>query len=227
MKAKTVLITGCTRGLGRAMTAEFLNLGWIVAGCGRNAAAVSEISKSCGVPHFFAACDVTDAAAVAAFASDVVGRNGPPDLVLNNAALINANAPLWEVPPDEFQRVIAANITGTFHILRAFLPAMIAAGRGVVVNFSSGWGRSTSPEVAPYCATKWAIEGLTQSLAQELPRGLAAVALNPGIIDTEMLRSCFGSGAGAHPSPEKWARTAVPFLASLGPKHNGQALTAP
>jgi len=227
MKAKTVLITGCTRGLGRAMTAEFARLGWVVAGCGRNAGAVSDLGQSCGAPHFFAPCDVTDHAAVTAFAENVLTKLGPPDLLLNNAALINANAPLWEVPPDEFERVIAANVTGTFHILRAFLPAMIAAGRGVAVNFSSGWGRSTSPEVAPYCATKWAIEGLTQSLAQELPRGLAAVALNPGIIDTEMLRSCFGPGASSCPSPEQWARTAVPFLAALGPGDNGQALTAP
>jgi len=227
MNPKTVLITGCTRGLGHAMTAEFIRLGWTVAGCGRNAAAVQEMAKQHSAPHFFAACDITDYAAVTAFAENVLTKLGPPDLLLNNAALINASAPLWQVPPDEFQRVITANITGTFHIIRAFLPAMIAAGRGVVVNFSSGWGRSTSPEVAPYCATKWAIEGLTQSLAQELPRGLAAVALNPGIIDTEMLRSCFGSGAGAYPSAEKWARTAVPFLAALGPRDNGQALNAP
>jgi len=227
MKTKTVLITGCTRGLGRAMTTEFIRAGWQVAGCGRSATAVADLAKAHGTPHFFAPCDITDHAGVERFAKAALESPGPPDLLLNNAALINANAPLWQVPPGEFQRVITANITGTFHIIRAFLPAMIAAGRGVVVNFSSGWGRSTSPEVAPYCATKWAIEGLTQSLAQELPRGMAAIALNPGIIDTEMLRSCFGPGAAAHPSPEKWARTAVPFLASLGPRENGQALTAP
>jgi NAD(P)-dependent dehydrogenase (short-subunit alcohol dehydrogenase family) len=62
----------------------------------------------------------------------------------------------------------------------------------VIVNLSSGWGRSVSPEVAPYCATKWAIEGLTQAFAKELPEGLAAVALNPGVIDTDMLRLAFG-----------------------------------
>ena len=104
---------------------------------------------------------------------------------------------------------------------------MITTGRGVIVNFSSGWGRGTSPEVAPYCATKWAIEGLTQALAQELPRGMAAVALNPGVIDTAMLRSCFGAGASACQKPAAWARKAVPFLIGLGPGNNGQALTAP
>jgi NAD(P)-dependent dehydrogenase (short-subunit alcohol dehydrogenase family) len=225
MNPKTVLITGCTRGLGRAMTDEFIRLGWRVAGCGRSASAIAALADLHGAPHFFAGCDVTGFDAVSFFASEVLNKLGPPDLLLNNAALINANAPLWQVPPDEFQRVMTANITGTFHVIRAFLPAMIAVGRGVVVNFSSGWGRSTSPEVAPYCATKWAIEGLTQSLAQELPRGLAAVALNPGVIDTAMLRSCFGGSADGYPSPEQWARTAVPFLTTLGPRDNGQALT--
>jgi NAD(P)-dependent dehydrogenase (short-subunit alcohol dehydrogenase family) len=95
----------------------------------------------------------------------------------------------------------------------------------VIVNFSSGWGRSTGAEVAPYCATKWAIEGLTQALAQELPAGMAAIPLNPGIINTDMLQSCFGSSAAVYPTAREWAKRAVPFLLGLGPKHNGQSLT--
>jgi NAD(P)-dependent dehydrogenase (short-subunit alcohol dehydrogenase family) len=113
------------------------------------------------------------------------------------------------------------------NVIFSFMSSMIQHGKGVVVNFSSGWGRSTSPEVAPYCATKWGIEGLTAALAQELPAGLAAVALNPGIIDTRMLRSCFGAGAASYPTPEEWAKAAVPYLASLGTRHNGKALTVP
>ena len=123
--------------------------------------------------------------------------------------------------------MIDVNIKGTVSVIRYFLPCMIATGKGVVVNFSSGWGRSTDAEVAPYCATKWAIEGLTQALAQELPAGMAAVALNPGIINTEMLQSCFGDSAASYPTPEQWAKTAVPFLLKLGPKDNGKQLTAP
>jgi len=119
------------------------------------------------------------------------------------------------------------NVSGVFHVIRAFVPGMINKKSGVIVNLSSGWGRSTSPDVAPYCASKWAIEGLTQSLSHDLPKGLAAVALNPGIIDTEMLRSTFGSGAGHYPSPEKWSRNAAPFLMGLTSRHNGQALTVP
>ena len=122
---------------------------------------------------------------------------------------------------------MAVNISGTANVIRHFLPAMAAHSSGVIVNFSSGWGRSTSPEVAPYCCTKWAIEGLSQALAEELPSGMAAVPLNPGIIDTEMLRSVSAPIAHAYPDPVSWAERAVPFLLSLGPQHNGQPLTVP
>jgi NAD(P)-dependent dehydrogenase (short-subunit alcohol dehydrogenase family) len=104
---------------------------------------------------------------------------------------------------------------------------MMARGSGVIVNFSSGWGRSTSPEVAPYCATKFAIEGLSQAISQETGGRIAVVSLNPGIIDTDMLRSCWNDEAGAYPGPEQWAKRAVPFLMKLGGKDNGRALTAP
>ncbi|MEZ5323744.1 MAG: SDR family oxidoreductase [Verrucomicrobiales bacterium] len=225
--SKVVCITGCTRGLGRAMAERFAADGWTVAGCGRTEEAIGQMRAAMPEPHVFATCDVSDLESVANFGAEVRATVGTPDLLLNNAAIINANAPLWEVTEDEFARVIDINIKGVHAVIRQFLPSMLQRGSGVIVNFSSGWGRSTSPEVAPYCATKWAIEGLTQALSQELPRGLAAVALNPGIIDTEMLRSCFGSGAGAYSSAVDWARTAVPFLQKLSAKDNGAALTAP
>jgi hypothetical protein len=99
------------------------------------------------------------------------------------------------------------------------------AGKGVIVNMSSGWGRSVAPDVAPYCASKWAIEGLTKALAQELPDGMAAVPLNPGVIDTDMLRTCFQDGASSYPKADAWARTAGPFILGLGPKDNGRSLS--
>jgi NAD(P)-dependent dehydrogenase (short-subunit alcohol dehydrogenase family) len=129
------------------------------------------------------------------------------------------------VPAAEFNRVIEVNIKGVANVLRHFAPAMVARQTGIIVNLSSGWGRSTSPEVAPYCASKFAIEGLTKALAQELPSGLAAVPLNPGVIDTDMLRSCWADGAAAYPKAEAWAKTAAPFILKLGPRDNGQSLT--
>ncbi len=224
---KHVVITGASRGLGRAMAIDFAAAGWSVSGCGTDLAALQSLADELGPHHHLQACDVTDPAAVEEFATTVTKRFGAPDLLLNNAATINPNKPLWEVTADEFGRVIDVNLKGVHLIIRSFVPGMIARGTGVVVNFSSGWGRRTSPEVAPYCATKWGIEGLTAALAQELPIGLAAVALNPGIIDTRMLRSCFGEEAGSYPTPEEWAKVAVPFLTSLSARHNGMALTVP
>ncbi len=122
---------------------------------------------------------------------------------------------------------ISVNIVGTANVIRHFVPAMVERKRGVIVNFSSGWGRCTAPEVAPYCATKYAIEGLTLALAQELPRGMAAVPLNPGIINTEMLQQCWADGASAYPTAERWSRIAAPFLLSLGVKDNGKSLSVP
>jgi NAD(P)-dependent dehydrogenase (short-subunit alcohol dehydrogenase family) len=224
---KVVLITGCSRGLGRAMVAEFQKAGWTVAGCARTADAIQQLQTRFPKPHFFTVCDVANDTEVEAFCREAVIRAGVPDLVLNNAAVVNRNAPIWEVGAEEFSRVVNINIKGSAHVMRHLLPAMMRRSEGVIVNFSSGWGRSTSPGVAPYCATKWAIEGLSQAVAQETEGKVAVIALNPGIIDTEMLRSCFGGEASSYPSAEQWARTAVPFLIGLGAKHNGRAMTAP
>jgi NAD(P)-dependent dehydrogenase (short-subunit alcohol dehydrogenase family) len=199
--------------------------GWVVGGCGRVSGRVEGLAGELGEPHRVLCCDVADAAAVERFGAEVMAAHGPPDLLVNNAAVINGNARMWEVGVEEFSRLIDVNVKGIHHVCRAFVPAMIRAGRGVIVNVSSGWGRSTSPEVAPYCASKWAVEGLTRALAQELPPGLAAIPLNPGIIDTEMLRSCWGAEAGSFPDPEEWAAVAVPFLEQLGPRENGRPLT--
>lgn len=222
---KLIVITGVSRGLGRALVAELAGCGHVVLGCARDAKSTAELAQRFREPHDFTALDVVDDRAVKAWATRLLEARGAPDLLINNAAVINRNAPLWEVSAAEFDRVVDVNIKGVVNVIRHFAPAMIARGSGVIVNLSSGWGRSTDAEVAPYCATKWAIEGLTQALAQELPSGMAAVPLNPGVINTDMLRSCFGGAASSYPAPEAWARTAAPFLLGLGPQHNGQSLS--
>jgi NAD(P)-dependent dehydrogenase (short-subunit alcohol dehydrogenase family) len=222
---RTIVITGASRGLGRALALKLAELGHVVAGCGCSAEALAELRRATG--GHFQVVDVASDRQVGHWAEKLVGQIGAPDLLLNNAALINRNAPLWQVPADEFADLIDVNVKGTANVLRHFLPAMVARKHGVIVNFSSGWGRATDAEVAPYCASKWAIEGMTRALAQELPRGMAAIPLNPGIIDTDMLRSCFGAEAGRYPTAAEWAETAAPFLLDLGPADNGKPLTAP
>lgn len=224
---RTIVLTGVTRGLGRAMAEGFIAQGHTVLGCGRNGDQIAELARRFRPPHDFQSVDVAAGGAVQRWAETLLARHGAPDLLINNAAITVLPAPLWQISERDFSQVIDVNIKGTANTIRAFLPAMLKAGAGVIVNFSSGWGRSTDPRVAPYCATKWAIEGLTQAFAQELPAGFAAVAVNPGIIHTDMLRQCFGAAAADYPGPEEWARTAVPFLLGLGPRHNGQSLSVP
>jgi NAD(P)-dependent dehydrogenase (short-subunit alcohol dehydrogenase family) len=224
---KTILVTGVSRGCGRALAEEFIRLGHVIIGCGRSEKDMAALRKQFPAPNDFSAVNVADDGQVAAWAKKVLATHAAPDFLLNNAALINKNARLWEVSAKEFSDVIDVNIKGTANVIRHFVPAMVQRKRGIILNFSSGWGRSTDAEVAPYCATKWAIEGLTQSLSQELPAGMAAVPLNPGIINTDMLRSCFSSEAAGYPSPEKWAKIAVPFILKIGPEDNGSQLSVP
>jgi NAD(P)-dependent dehydrogenase (short-subunit alcohol dehydrogenase family) len=209
------------------MAEEFIRLGHTVLGCGRSPDEIARLQKQFGSPHDFAVVDVASDERVAAWAKRILKSHGAPDLMLNNAGLINRNAPLWEIGAAEFSQVIDVNIKGVANVIRHFAPAMVKNKSGVIVNFSSGWGRSADAEVAPYCATKWAIEGLTRSLAQELPPRVAAAPLNPGIINTDMLRSCFGDSASSYPTPEEWAKIAVPFLLKLGAADNGNPLTVP
>jgi NAD(P)-dependent dehydrogenase (short-subunit alcohol dehydrogenase family) len=226
-RARLVAITGVTRGLGRALAEGFARASHTVVGCGRSHEAIAHLGSTIGRPHDFAVLDVTHDLSVKAWAERILSAHGAPDLLVNNAALINENAPLWKISATEFDRIIDVNIKGVANVIRHFVPAMVRHGTGVIVNLSSGWGRSTASGVAPYCATKWAVEGLTRALAQELPRGLAAIPLNPGIINTDMLHICFGESASDYPDSTEWAETAVPFLLQLDAKDNGKPLTVP
>ncbi len=223
---RIIVLTGVTKGLGRALVDRFVEGGQTVIGCGRSQGAIEQLRSVYGAAHHFSALDVSSDDGVRNWAAEVLDKYGPPDILINNAAIINENSPLWEVSADEFNRLTAININGVANVIRHFVPAMVARSSGVIINLSSGWGRVTAPEVAPYCATKWAIEGLTQALAQELPPGMAAVPLSPGIVNTEMLQSCFGDSASHYSSADEWSHAAAELILGIGAKHNGQQLTA-
>ena len=224
-QSRTIVVTGATRGLGRALVEEFAQRGHTVLGCGRSEAHCAELREAYPAPHAFHALDVSDASAVEAWAAAVLADHDAPDLVVNNAALMNDPAPLWQVGSEEFGKLMDVNVDGTVNVIRAFTPSMLEAGRGVFANLSSGWGRSTSPHVAPYCASKFAVEGLSKALAQELPEPLAAVAVSPGVINTDMLQVAWGDGADAHPSPEQWGPEAAEFFLALDRSDNGRSRT--
>lgn len=222
-----ILITGVTRGLGRALAEWYIKHGHTVIGCGRNGTEIFDLRFTYTEPHSFDVVDVTEPVRVDIWAERVTGVHGNPDILINNAALMNEPAPLWKVPPQEFSKLIDVNIKGVANVIRAFVPGMVKAGSGVIVNISSGWGRSVSAGTAPYCASKFAIEGLTKALAQDLPVGLAAVPLNPGIINTDLLRKCWPVEATGYPTPAQWAEKAAPFILTLGTQHNGQSISVP
>ena len=223
----TIVITGVTKGLGRALAEQYIKLGHLVIGCGRNVNSIESLSNSYPENTDFQVVDISDQKQVCFWAKDVLNKFGAPDFLLNNAGIINKNAALWDVPEQEFSDVININVKGVYNTIKEFVPNMIRIGKGTVVNFSSGWGRSASPEVAPYCTSKWAIEGLSKSLAQDLPEGMVSVALNPGVIDTNMLRSCWDENAAMYEKPESWAKRVAPFILNINQKDNGASLTAP
>ena len=222
-----IVITGVTKGLGRALAEYYIADGHIVIGCGRNVEEIDMMSNNFSKNNDFQIVDVSKHENVSYWARDIVDRFGTPNFILNNAGIINKNKELWNIPEKEFSEVMDVNVKGMHNIIRNFVPKMIEANSGTIVNFSSGWGRSTSPKVAPYCASKWAVEGLSKSLAQELPNGLACVAFNPGVIDTNMLRSCWNENAGMYETPSEWVKRVAPYLLKIDKSKNGASLSAP
>ncbi|XP_038891402.1 NADPH-dependent pterin aldehyde reductase-like isoform X1 [Benincasa hispida] len=232
LSGKTVLITGVSKGLGRALSLELAKRGHSVIGCSRSQDKLNSLNSdllsfdpSSSDKHFLLPADVSSDSSVQEFARLVVERKGVPDIIVNNAGTINKNSKIWEVLPEEFDAVYETNVKGTVNILRHFIPLMIPSKKGVIVNMSSGWGRSGAALVAPYCASKWAIEGLTRSVAKELPEGMAIVALSPGVINTDMLASCFGDSASLYQTPDAWALKAATMILNLTAADNGASLT--
>jgi NAD(P)-dependent dehydrogenase (short-subunit alcohol dehydrogenase family) len=222
------------------MVEKFIELGHTVLGCGRTREAIETLRHRYQGAHDFALVDVARESQVEPWAARLLSSRGTPDLLINNAAIINQNAPLWQVPAEEFDLLVDANVKGVANVIRHFVPAMVARKSGVIVNMSSGWGRSVAAEVAPYCASKWAIEGLTLALAEELPRGMAAVPLDPGVVFSAadvpnhldlrgmiaVLLGSFTAGrndAGGHPEDPAGDRNAVSRLAQrlLGARPGG------
>lgn len=224
---KVVAITGVTKGLGLALAKEFADLGFKVAGCGRSQDLILQLQKEFGQEHLFSSIDITDDFAVASWADEVEQKFGSVDILINNAGLINSPSPLWEISYAEFTNVLNTNVVGTFNTLKYFTPLMIRQRKGLIVNISSGWGQEGEKMFAPYCASKFAIEGLTQSFAEELPKGLAVISLDPGVFNTELLKKAYQEEAAKYPSPEKRAKAIAACITKLGSKDNGKTAVVP
>lgn len=227
IEGSVFLVTGGTRGIGRALVEALLERAARVVFCGRAAQSVGEACVSLkkwrdaviGVP-----CDVAKDEECHALVQAATTAFGRVDCLVNNAATLAPLAPVTETPPAVWQEVLAVNVLGTVNMIRHTLPGMQRRGSGAIVNISSGWGRFGEARVASYCASKFAVEGLSQSVAAEAGDGIAVVALNPGIIQTAMLARAFEGETESYPTPEDVSPRWMRLLEKLGPAMNGKSL---
>ncbi|TKA07918.1 SDR family oxidoreductase [Bacillus thuringiensis] len=225
---KSVIITGVTQGLGRAMVDRFHELGWNIYGCGRSKDKIEELKKQYSKIHDFQVIDISDSQQVNNWANYILNRHKAPNLIINNASIVNQNAQLWKITAQEFENVMNVNVNGVVNVIRAFVPAMVVRKEGIIINMSSSWGREGEAELAPYCASKFAIEGITKSMALELPYGMAVVALDPGgSISTPMLKSCAPQYINESPTSETWSHKAIQYILNITIDKNGDSLTCP
>lgn len=207
-KPLRIAITGVSRGLGKALSHALASRGHQVYGC---QLAVDATTGAQGNPVLFNA-SVTEPGEMQQFAH-AVGREGPVDIVVCNAGVITERKPAWEIAVEDWQRVLDVNVLGVVNTLHAFLPAMLDRRQGLFIAISSGWGRSASWGLGPYCASKFAVEGLIGSLIADMPEGVGAVALDPGNgVNTQMLSMCLPDEHEQYISPENWAEHAADYI---------------
>ncbi|MFG3294046.1 SDR family NAD(P)-dependent oxidoreductase [Streptomyces sp. NPDC048179] len=179
LDGRTALVTGGGGPLGRAFALALAGAGARVILVGRNEQALAEAAAKVGEAARTAVCDVADPASVHALAGELADQD--VSVLVNNAGVAGPVRPLVDIDPDEWDDVFAANVRGVYLVCRAFLPPMLAAGRGDIVNVASVSGKRPLLNRTPYTASKMALIGLTRTLAGEVgPRGVAVNSLSPG-----------------------------------------------
>jgi 2-deoxy-D-gluconate 3-dehydrogenase len=227
LAGRVALITGASRGIGRAVALALGAAGAAVACCARSAeqveATAAEVGGHGGRARGFR-LDVTRRNEIDTVVADIGAALGPIDILVNNAG-ITLDKRSVEVTDEEWDDVLATNLTSTFVLARAVAPGMMEQRRGKIINIGSMYGKIGVPRYAAYCASKAAVEALTRSLAVEWARhGIQVNCLAPGYVNTdipreamadEKLRTLFLSRVPARRigEPEEVATLAV-YLAS-------------
>ncbi|AQZ52532.1 SDR family NAD(P)-dependent oxidoreductase [Martelella mediterranea] len=176
------LVTGAGSGIGKAIALNLKAAGFRVFICDVDPEAV-ESMQTAGITA--SVCNVADETAVSALVAEVVAATGGRlDLLVNNAGISGMNAPVEAVDAEDFRRTMDINVNGTFYFLKEVVPAMKAMGQGAIINIASTAALFGYPNRTSYAASKWAIIGLTKTLAMELgPFGIRANAVCPGSVE--------------------------------------------
>jgi NAD(P)-dependent dehydrogenase (short-subunit alcohol dehydrogenase family) len=190
LSGQTALVTGAGRGIGAAIARKLASLGAAVVLCGRTMnslqATASAISNAGGRAEPME-CDVTRLESVQNLASRVEQTYGTLNILVNNAGVGAFSGPLHELTPEAWDKVLNTNLRGVFYCIRSFAPLMIRAGKGHIVNISSIAGKNALPNGAAYAASKWGLNGLSYSVAEELRgHGIRVAVICPGSVDTEL-----------------------------------------
>lgn len=190
LKGNLCVVSGATEGIGRAIAFALGKAGAKVAICARTASAVEQTvaalraASSDAIGH---TCDVSDLAAVAAFAGFVEAERGDAAVLVNNAG-IGRFAPLEELTLEDWDAVMGTNVRSLYLMTRAFLPGLVRAGGGAIVNIASLAGKNGIDGGTAYCASKHAVLGFSKSLMLEVrKRGIRVIAVCPGSVSTPFM----------------------------------------
>jgi len=190
LAGQVAVITGAGRGIGAAIARELSSLGAAVVLCGRTLAALEssaqDIAQAGGIAEVVP-CDVTGLQSVEVAAKRVEDSFGRVDILVNNAGIGGFGGPLHQLPPDAWEQILNTNLRGVFYTTRVFAPMMIRARSGHIINISSLAGKNPLPNGAAYAASKWGLNGLSYSLAEEL-RGynIRVAVICPGSTNTDL-----------------------------------------
>ena len=193
MTATVALVTGASRGIGRAIAMELTRQGMTVIGTATSesgATGITEAIKAAGGAGWGAALDVRDAAGVDALIADIEAKTGSAITVLVNNAGITRDTLAMRMKDEDWDDVLDTNLKAVFRMCRAVMRGMMKARTGRIVNITSVVGHAGNPGQANYCAAKAGVSGMTRSLARELgSRGITVNCVAPGFIDTDMTKA--------------------------------------
>lgn len=190
LTGQVAVITGAGRGIGAAIARKLADMGAAAVLCGRSRAPLEStaaaIARSGGRAEV-AECDVMDLPSVENLAAHVERSFGRLDILVNNAGIGGFGGPLHQMPADAWDKVLNTNLRGVYYCIRSFAPLMIRAGSGHIVNISSLAGKNPLPNGAAYAASKWGLNGLSYSVAEELrTHNIRVSVVCPGSVDTEL-----------------------------------------